>query len=118
MFVTDEGFICMKQANYLNSLKALEATCRLGSYTKASQVLFVTPEAVRQLIRKLEAHLNIKLFNRNSRQKKLIPVSEVIELLPDLTEVFKRLSLIETKLAGLSTSSQLVISAPPSLASK
>ncbi|MEE9346109.1 MAG: LysR substrate-binding domain-containing protein [Methylococcales bacterium] len=108
----------MKQANYLNSLKALEATCRLGSYAKASHELFVTPEAVGQLIRKLESHLNTKLFNRDLNKKKLIPIPEVLELLPNLTEAFRHLSLIERRLVGLSENSQLIISAPPSLASK
>jgi LysR family glycine cleavage system transcriptional activator len=108
----------MKQASYLNSLKALESTCRLGSYSKASHELFVTPEAVGQLIRKLESHLDIKLFNRGLNKKKLVPIPELLELLPDLTEAFTHLSLIEERLAGLSKNSPLIISAPPSLASK
>lgn len=108
----------MKPANYLNSLKALEATCRLGSYAKASNELCVTPEAVGQLVRKLESHLDIKLFDRDLNKKRLVPTSEVLDLLPDLSGAFRCLSLMEERLARLSKPSKLIVSAPPSLARK
>lgn len=108
----------MKPAHYLNSLKALEATCRLGSYAKASDELCVTPEAVGQLVRKLESHLEIKLFDRDLNKKRLVPTPAVLDLLPDLSRAFRCLSLTEERLARLSKPSKLIVSAPPSLASK
>lgn len=108
----------MKQASYIHSLKALEATCRLGSYTKASQELFVTPEAVGQMVRKLEGHLNISLFNRDTHKKRLVPTSQVLELLPQLTKAFKSLANVEHCLVRLAQNPKIIITATPSLASK
>ena len=48
----------------LNSLKAFEAAGRHGSFVLAGDELGVTPAAVSQLVRKLEAHLGKKLFQR------------------------------------------------------
>jgi LysR family transcriptional regulator, glycine cleavage system transcriptional activator len=48
----------------LNSLKAFEVAGRHGSFVLAGHELGVTPAAVSQLVRKLEAHLGKKLFQR------------------------------------------------------
>ncbi|WP_135504106.1 LysR substrate-binding domain-containing protein [Roseovarius aestuariivivens] len=50
--------------SHLNALKALEATLRLGSFTKAAEELGVTPAAVGQQVRALEARVDTALFDR------------------------------------------------------
>ena len=50
----------------LNSLRAFEATARLGNVAAAANELGVSPSAVSQQITKLEAHLEIALFNRQA----------------------------------------------------
>lgn len=51
----------------LNALKAFEAAARHLSVKIAAGELCVTPGAVSQLIRTLEAHLGVKLFERVNR---------------------------------------------------
>lgn len=52
---------------HLNSLRALEATLRLDSFTKAAQELGVTPAAVGQRVRLLEDYLDVVLFDRKGQ---------------------------------------------------
>ncbi|SGY89685.1 Transcriptional regulator, LysR family, partial [Moritella viscosa] len=47
----------MKTVTHLNSLRAIEATARLGSYASAAKEIGVTPEAIGQLVRSYEAYL-------------------------------------------------------------
>jgi len=55
----------------LNALKAFEAAARSESITRAAEELGVTPGAVSQHVKALEATLGIKLFNRE-RQRLII----------------------------------------------
>lgn len=55
----------------LNAVKAFEATARNGSFTRAAEELFVTPGAVSQHVKGLEAEFGLKLFNRE-RQRLVI----------------------------------------------
>lgn len=50
----------------LNSLRAFEATARLGNIAKAAEDLGVSPSAISQQITKLESHLEISLFIRQA----------------------------------------------------
>lgn len=52
--------------SHLNSLRALEATLRHGSFTAAADELGVTPAAVGQRVRALEKYLGRDLFQRTS----------------------------------------------------
>ena len=49
-----------------------------GSFTKAAEVLFITPTAVMKQINALEAHLNLKLIERTKHGIRLSPAGEVI----------------------------------------
>ena len=51
----------------LNALRAFEAAARHLSFIKAGEELFVTPGAISQQVRQLEAQLGVKLFRRLSR---------------------------------------------------
>ena len=56
----------MKPVPYLNSLRALEASVRLGSFRAAAVELGVTPAAVGQQVRNLEAALGRQLLVRHA----------------------------------------------------
>ena len=51
---------------HLNALYAVEASTRLGSFTRAATELGVTPAAVGQQVRILEEYLGFKLFMRTT----------------------------------------------------
>ncbi len=51
---------------YLNAMRALEATVRLGSFRAAGEELNVTPAAVGQQVKKLENLLGCELLQRRS----------------------------------------------------
>ena len=52
--------------SHLNSLRALEATLRHGSFTAAAVELGITPAAVGQRVRALEEYLGRNLFERTA----------------------------------------------------
>ena len=56
----------MRPVPYLNSLRALEASVRLGSFRSAAIELGVTPAAVGQQVRNLEAALGRQLLVRHA----------------------------------------------------
>ena len=51
----------------LNALRAFESAARHLSVKLAAQELCVTPGAVSQMLRNLEDHLGVKLFERVNR---------------------------------------------------
>lgn len=75
---------------HLNALRAFESAARLGSFAAASEELSVTPGAIAQHIKALEAWAESPLFVRNTRGVSLTPLGE--ELLPQFTAAFDRLS--------------------------
>ena len=52
----------------LNALRAFEAAARHGSFAQAAAELGVSPAAVSQQIRSLEARVGRKLFHRQSNR--------------------------------------------------
>ncbi|KTE07902.1 LysR substrate-binding domain-containing protein [Sphingopyxis sp. H115] len=52
----------------LSALRAFEAAARYGSFKEAAAELAVTPTAVSHQIRSLEAHVDLALFERRTRQ--------------------------------------------------
>ncbi|MCZ6863894.1 MAG: LysR family transcriptional regulator [Alphaproteobacteria bacterium] len=75
---------------HLNALRAFETAARLGSFTAAAEELSVTPGAIAQHVKSLEAWAESPLFFRNTRGVVLTPLGE--ELLPDFTRAFDCLS--------------------------
>ena len=49
-----------------------------GSFTKAAEVLFITPTAVMKQINALEAHLNLQLIERSKHGIRLTPAGDAI----------------------------------------
>lgn len=70
----------------LTTLRAFEATARLGGYAAAARELNVTPAAIAQHVRKLEADVGIALVRRKGRG--LILTEEGYQLSLPLREAF------------------------------
>jgi LysR family transcriptional regulator, glycine cleavage system transcriptional activator len=74
----------------LNALRAFEAAARHLSFTLAAHELHVTPGAVAQQVRSLEAQLGLALFERLHRQLMLTPAGQAY--LPPLRQSFGRIA--------------------------
>ncbi len=70
-------------------LRAFEAAARLGGFTAAAQELGVTPSAISQQIRLLEARLGAPLFSRAGRGVTLTPIGQAY--LPAISGAFARM---------------------------
>jgi LysR family glycine cleavage system transcriptional activator len=92
----------MKQAlPPLNALRAFEAAGRLGSFKDAAAELHVTPGAVSQQVRLLEAWLGAALFERHNRHVALTPaakayLTEIGPLLEQISQASARFGVVET----------------------
>lgn len=73
----------------LNSLRAFEAAARHLSFRKAAEELSVTPAAISQQIKQLEALLGIALFTRTTRALSLTEAADTA--LPLITRGFDNL---------------------------
>lgn len=74
----------------LNGLRAFEAAARHLSFKLAAHELHVTPGAVAQQVKGLEAQLGVVLFERRHRQLLLTPAGQAY--LPPLREAFERIA--------------------------
>ncbi|RVU38502.1 transcriptional regulator GcvA [Hwanghaeella grinnelliae] len=97
----------------LNSLRAFEAAARHLSFTKAAQELHVTPAAVSQQIRQLEAFYGIPLFRRTTRTLILTEAAQMA--LPDVKEGFDRLMEANRRLRSDRHGNLLTVSSSPSM---
>ena len=98
----------------LNALRAFECAARTGSYVDAADELSVTPAAVSQQVRKLEAYFDRQLFTRYNNRIVLTDAGTRIYsyLGPPMLELAHKNAL----LLGGPSAPGLVISALPSLA--
>jgi LysR family glycine cleavage system transcriptional activator len=80
----------MKRLAHLNALRAFEIAARVGSFAKAADELCVTPAAVSQQVRLLEAYLGVPLFRRNGSRLGATEAAE--HMLPDIAQGFERLA--------------------------
>lgn len=109
----------MDGARHLNALRAFEATARLGSYAAAGREIGVTPEAVGQLVRGLEAALDVGLFVRSSSgSRRLVPTRIALEVLPEVASAFRGLAGSIKTLRAASADDTLTVSAPPSFTAR
>jgi len=99
----------------LNALRAFEAAARHRSFARAAAELHVTPAAVSQQIKQLEAVLNVVLFKRG---KTLVLSDAAGTAMPLLSEAFDRLELAVNRLRGGNAPGPLVISTPPTFAAR
>lgn len=99
----------------LKSMVFFESAFRLGSFSLASNELFVTPGAVGQHIRKLEEWLGVTLFTRHVRQ--IQPTHEgaayYARIQPALTQLIQTSQLLRQH-----QNDAVWITMPPSLAAK
>jgi len=101
----------------LIALRVLEASARLRSFSKAARELNVTPSAVTQHIRTIEAWAGTPLFRRTGRE---VLVSELAEtVLPRLREGFALLNEAAHDLKTIDRRQSVVrVAVSPSIASK
>jgi LysR family glycine cleavage system transcriptional activator len=99
---------------HLNSLRAFEAAARLQSFAAAADELSVTPGAVTQHVKTLEAWAGTALFTRNARGITLTPLAE--ELLPQFTDAFDKLGSAVHSLRSKAHPERIRIAALPSIA--
>jgi LysR family glycine cleavage system transcriptional activator len=80
----------------LPALRAFEAVARLGSVRAAAAELFVTPGAVSQQVKALEAELGVTLIRRTGTGVALTQIGEVA--VSDLTQAFRLLAQATAKM--------------------
>ncbi len=99
---------------HLNALRAFESAGRLKSFAAAAEELSVTPGAVAQHIKALEAWAEGDLFIRRTRGVELTPLGA--ELLPEFTAAFDMLGQAVHALRTRSAPHNIRIATLPSLA--
>lgn len=100
----------------LNSLRSFEAAARHLSFSRAAQELSVTPAAVSQQIRALEAHYGLSLFRRTTRT--LVLTEEGQAALIPVQDGFDRLMEADRRLRAQAERGILTVSVYPSFAEK
>ncbi|MEM7221895.1 MAG: LysR substrate-binding domain-containing protein [Pseudomonadota bacterium] len=98
----------------LNALRAFEAAARHGSFVAAAGEIGVSPAAVSQQVRGLEARIGRALFTRVGRRVVLTEAG--LEVLPRLSAAFQGLAEVAQQLSGRPASARLTLSVPPSFA--
>ncbi len=93
-------------------LKTFEAAARLGGFTAAADELGLTPAAVSQQVRALEARLGYRLFRRLPRGVELTELGQ--SYLPAVRRAFDELASATAGLFGVTGGRPLVLRAPPS----
>lgn len=99
---------------HLNALRAFEAAARLGSFAAAADELSVTPGAITQHIKSLEAWAGALLFIRNARGITLTPLAE--KLLPGFSNAFDQLGDVVQELRSSAQPMKIKVAALPSIA--
>lgn len=95
----------------LNALRAFEAAARLGSFARAAEEIGVTPGAIAQQVRLLEAFLGLKLFRRLAQGVE--PTEAAQEAQPGLSAAFDALALAVQDLRASHAGRALAIAALP-----
>ena len=109
----------MHRLVHLNALRAFEATARHLSYVGAAEELGVTPAAVGQQVRTLEAWLGIALFRRIPGPPVRLVISEEAQAaLPDIRDGFDRLAVGLRRLKESRGLAVITLTASPSFSAK
>ena len=98
----------------LNALRSFEAAARHGSFTVAAAELCVTPGAVAQQVKSLEAWSSAKLFKRKAHGIELTALGS--SLLPEFAQAFDGLGAAIQSLRSQAMPEQIRIAALPSVA--
>lgn len=91
----------------LLGLHAYEASARHLSFVAAAAELHLSPSAISQRVRNLEAHLGVDLFERRPRSLRLTEVGQAY--LPAVRDLFQDLSAATNGLFGTAAESSLTI---------
>ncbi len=98
----------------MRAIQAFEAIARCGSVAAAAEELGVSPGAISQQLRKIEADLNVRLFHREGRALKLTSWGRAYY--PKVRSAFDQLRRAQYALNLARTRRSIVLSALPSLA--
>ena len=98
----------------LNALRAFESAARLGGFKAAAEELAVTPGAVAQHIKALEAWAGAPLFERMSHGVRLTDLGETV--IEDFSDAFDRLGEAVIKLRDVAGPGTVRIAVLPSVA--
>ncbi len=91
----------------LLGLQAYEAAARRGGFALAAEELHLSPSAISQRVRSLEAHLGVQLFERLPRSLRLTEFGHAY--LPAVRDIFEELSAATNGLFGASEKTQLTV---------
>jgi LysR family glycine cleavage system transcriptional activator len=97
----------------LNGLRAFEASARHLSFKRAADELRVTPGAVSQQVKSLEARIGVELFRRLPRGLLLTAAGE--EYLPSVSRAFHALSEATENIAPRLKGRRLRLAISPTL---
>jgi LysR family glycine cleavage system transcriptional activator len=100
----------------LNAVKSFEASARLGGFSQAARELGVTPGAVSQQVKILEAFFSKQLFSRRNNQLQLTDAG--LAVYADSAQVIDRLSEMTRRLLEGKVRSRFVISTLASVAAR
>jgi LysR family glycine cleavage system transcriptional activator len=100
----------------LNALRAFEAAARSGSYVAAGEELGVSPAAVSQQVKNLEAFLGKELFRRYNNRIVLTDAGQTIY--SGASEALTAISAFTEQVVSGRARSRLVISTLPSVAER
>ena len=106
----------MRRIAPLNALRAFEASARHLSFTRAAEELNVTPAAVSQQVKLLEAYFEVKLFRRLTRALELTESGQSV--LPELRGGFDLLARACGRLLERDDERVLRVSVPPSFGAR
>lgn len=98
----------------LKAMQAFEVAARTGSFLSAAQELRVSPAAVSQLVRTLEAQTGRRLFRRVNRG--ILLTEAGLEILPRLRVAFEELHGVARQLLGVAPRPRITVSVPTSVA--
>jgi len=103
----------MANLSHLNALRALEASVRHGSFTAAASELGVTPAAVGQQVRKLEAALGRQLLRRSANGFEATDTA--LSATAKLTAGFEDLREALAIMAGSATPNRIFVTMTPTI---
>ena len=96
------------------ALRAFVETARHGNLTRAAAAMGVTPGAVSQQLRALQARTGVVLFQRFSHGMRLTPEGE--QVYPGLRQAFEQITASLAQLEAINARQTLTVSTEPSFA--
>src|SRR3954451_13198604 len=105
----------MQKLPPLGALRAFEAAARHLSVKNAAEELHVTPGAVSQMLKTLESHLGLALFERRNRGLVLTDAGR--DYLPAVRNAFRQIGEATSRLKNADETGVLTVSVTPAFAS-